>query len=63
LDAPKEPKGWGLRGHDKKLKSKTWFEMIILSEGCNSRYEAQCKAIEFTKRVIEKEMILKFEKA
>jgi len=61
-NAPHESKGWALRGHRKEIKSKGWFQMTILSEGCETKDEALEKAIEFTKIEIVKAVLTKFEK-
>jgi hypothetical protein len=60
-DAPNEVKGWALRGHRKTEKTKGWFQMTILSQGCSSKEEAMEKAIEFTNIEISKDVLVKFE--
>ncbi len=66
FDAPDTKKGWALRGHYKTAKPKAWFQMTLLSEGCENKEEAKikgiAKAIELTKIEIAKEVLVKFEK-
>ena len=65
FNAPDTKKGWALRGHYKTEKTKAWFQMILLSEGCETKEEAKEKgiamAIELAKVGMSEEVLEKFE--
>ena len=62
IQCPNEPRGWALRGHYRNGKPKSWFQMTILAQGCETQDELIEKAIEFTKIEIGKEMLKKLER-
>jgi hypothetical protein len=53
-----DAKGWSLRGHNPKEKTKGWFQYIILSSGCNTKEEAIERAKEFTVTYVFTEKIM-----